>query len=309
MMAMLIQRLQLKTLIVVPNLGLRTQLRESMRAIFGSLDNITIENIDSTKLKTAKDYDLLLIDECHHVAAKTYRTLNKKAWSGIYHRYCFTATPFRSRDEEQLLFESIAGQVLYEIDYRTAVANNYIVGVEAYFVEVPTTKIKGNPKSWPSMYSELVVNNDPRNQIIADLLKNLQAAGKAAICLVKEVKHGDHLVKLTGLPFMHGEAENNRTALLEFLLQESPVLIGTTGVLAEGVDTKPAEFVIIAGLGKSRPQLMQMIGRAVRNYPGKESAKIILILDRSHAWTKSHFKEQCKTLLDVYGIVPSRIQL
>ena len=88
-----------------------------------------------------------------------------------------------------------------------------------------------------------------------------------------------------------------------------PILIGTTGVLGEGIDTRPAEWIIIAGLGKSKNQFMQNIGRGIRVYPGKKSCKVILFKDGSHKWTLKHFKEQCMILKEVYGIVPMRLEL
>ena len=92
-MALLINKLQVKTLVVVPNLELKQQLTSSFKSYFGTLANITIENIDSSRLDSMIDFDALIIDECHHGAADTYRKLNKTAWKGIYHRACFTATP------------------------------------------------------------------------------------------------------------------------------------------------------------------------------------------------------------------------
>src|SRR4051812_39976032 len=97
-MALLTNALQVRTLIVVPNLNLKEQLTETFLRLFGNLDNVTIENIDSPRLPKATNSDCLIIDEAHHAAASTYRTLNKTAWAGIYYRFFFTATPFRSQE-------------------------------------------------------------------------------------------------------------------------------------------------------------------------------------------------------------------
>lgn len=310
-MAILIDSLQMKTLVIVPNLELKRQLSQSFLEFFGPTDNITVENIDSPSLKKCCQYDILIIDEAHHVAAKTYRDLNKKYWNQIYHRYFFTATPFRSKSEEQILFESLAGDIIYEVDYHTAVANDYIVPMEAYYIEVPKTEIKGNEDSWPAMYAELVVNNEERNHIISILLDSLRINGKYTLCLVKEIAHGEiiqHLVH-TDCAFIKGENDDNRVNLLEFSLGERMTLIGTTGVLGEGIDTKPAEYIIIAGLGKSRNSFAQQIGRGFRKSPCKESCKIIIFKDNSHRWTKRHFKEQCKILLEDYGVVPQKLNI
>jgi superfamily II DNA or RNA helicase len=306
-MAMLIAAKRVKTLVIVPNLGLKTQLKETFLNIFGSLDNITIENIDSPALETAKDYNMLIIDEAHHAAASTYRRLNKTAWSGIYYRYFFTATPFRSRDEETILMESITGGVIYEVTYQQAVESKAIVPVEAYYIEVP--KIETDAYTWSQVYSQLVVNNAKRNEIIATLLVKLSMAKVPALCLVKEISHGEELSCGGAFPFANGKDEDTPIMVDHFNKGAHKTLIGTTGVLGEGVDTKPAEYVIIAGLGKSKNQFMQQVGRGVRNYPGKESCKVIIFLDKSHKFTLRHFREQKRFLLDEYGVIPVKLEL
>lgn len=309
-MALLINKLQLRTLIIVPNLELKRQLTQSFSEFFGKealKTNITIENIDSSSLINKTHYDCLIIDEAHHSAAKTYRNLNKKAWHSIYHRFFFTATPFRSRDEEQLLFESVAGQIIYRVGYKEAVEANYITPIEAYYFELPKTKYDSS--NWTQVYSNLIVNNEHRNTLIAGLLNNLESQGKSTLCLVKEVNHGKIIKDLTNGFFAHGENEDTSHLIRFFNETKIKTLIGTTGVLGEGVDTRPAEYIIIAGLGKSKNAFMQMCGRGVRNYPGKESTKIIMFKDLSHKWTKEHFKAQCKYLEEEYGAIPVKLDL
>lgn len=299
--AMIIATFKVKTLIVVPTLELKNQLKETLASYFGNTRLITVENIDSKNLKKPRDYDCLIIDEAHHVAAKTYQTLNKTVWSGIYHRFFLTATAFRNKDEEKLLFEGIAGRILYKLSYEESVRKKYIVPVEAYYVDLP--KQKTDAYTWAQVYSELVVNNDYRNGKIAGILEGLYTEGNHTLCLVKEIAHGKKLSELTDIPFVNGQDEDSRFYIQHFNEgKRYKWLIGTTGILGEGVDTKPCEYVIIAGLGKAKSQFMQQVGRAVRNYPGKESAKIILFRDTSHKFTLRHFKEQCKILKEEYGI-------
>lgn len=306
-MALVVNQLQVKTLIIVPNLELKRQLTDSFLKYFGSMANITIENIDSASLIIHTDYDCLIIDEAHHVAAKTYRTLNKKAWKNIYYRFFFTATPFRSRDEEQLLFESIAGQIIYRVDYHTAVQKGYIVPMEAYYYELPKTETEAN--TWAGVYSALVVNNVLRNAVIARLLNSLSDSGISTLCLVKEIKHGETLKAATNGFFGNGQDEMTQWYIQLFNERKLKALIGTTGVLGEGVDTKPCEFVIIAGLGKSKNAFIQQVGRGFRKSPDKESCKVIIFLDKSHKWTLAHYKAQVKYLQEVYGITPIKLNI
>lgn len=301
--AMIAAQLNVKTLVVVPSLEIKKQLSETLK----DLPNVTVENIDSKTLQKPSNYDCLIIDEGHHVAAKTYQKLNKTAWAGIYYRFFMTATAFRNDTEETLLFESIAGDVIYRLTYQDAIKAKYIVPVEAYYVELP--KQKTNAYTWSEVYSELIVNNDYRNEVISVLTARLNSQNIPTLCLVKEVAHGKILSNMTGFSFVHGSDDDSRDYIRQFNSGNLKAVIGTTGILGEGIDTKPAEFIIIAGLGKAKSQFMQQVGRAVRNYPGKETAKIILFKDRSHKFTLRHFNEQKKILLAEYGVIPLKLKL
>lgn len=308
MIAMLIARLQLRCLVIVPNLGLKTQLKESLKEWFGDTKGmITVENIDSPKLSKLTDFDVLIIDEAHHSAAKTYRALNKKAWGKIYYRFNFTATPFRSRDEENILMETITSKVIYEITYKDALKVGAVVPVEAFYFELP--KVTTDAYTWKEVYSELIVKNLRRNTLIQELLLSLHRGGRPTLCLVKEIAHGETLTYGGAFVFANGQDEESGAMIQRFNDRKANVLIGTTGVLGEGVDSKPCEYVIIAGLGKSKPQFMQCVGRALRRYPGKETAKVIIFLDKTHKWTKSHFDTQRKILLEEYGAAVVRLEL
>ncbi len=300
--AMLIDSLKLKTLVVVPNLELKRQLTESLIEIFGDSRYITVENIDSASLATIKGYDCIIIDEAHHAAAKTYIKHNRTNWNGIYYRFFLTATPMRTKTEENILLQSIAGQVIYELPYKKAVKLGIVVPVEAYVVNLP--KVKTDAYTWQEVYSELAVNNKYRNEVIAGLIKVFSSRKLSTLCLVKEIRHGENISAISGAPFVNGQDEDSRSLIGQFNARKLIALIGTEGVIGEGVDTKSTEFVIIAALGKAKGAFMQKVGRAIRTYPGKESAKVILFCDKSSKHTYSHYKAQVKILEEEYGCTP-----
>lgn len=308
-MALLIQALQLRTLVIVPNLTLRDQLRATFLEVFGSLDNILVENIDSPILKTATDYDVLILDETHHSASQTYRKLNATAWKGIYYRFFFSGTFFRSRDEESMLLEGISGTPCYRFDYLSAVKTGAIVPVESYYYSLPKREMEGNRTNWASVYSELVVNNKYRNELIACLLGRLHREGVSTLCLVKEIKHGQILSDLTFFPFANGQDGLSKELIKAFNSREVRTLIATTGVCGEGVDTKPAEYIIMAAGGKAKTQFMQHVGRGLRKYNDKESAKIILFKDSSHKYLTKHFNACSRYLAEDYGVVPTQLTI
>lgn len=305
--ALIASRLNVRTLVVVPTVEIREQLRKALNEYFGPNKNIVVENIDSAALRSPSDFDCLIVDECHHVAAKTYQKLNKKFWNGIYYRFFLTATFFRNNSNEQLLFEGIAGEVIYKLSYKKAVKEGYIVPVEAYYIELP--KQETEAFTYAEVYKQLVTDNKIRNDIIANLLKSLKDNKTSTLCLVREINHGNTISETSGVPFTNGQDEASRDNIRQFNNGGLVAVIGTTGILSEGVDTKPCEYVVLAGLGKAKSSFMQQIGRAVRTYPGKESAKIIIFKDSSHNFTLRHFKEQKKILLEEYGVVPVRLDI
>lgn len=298
--ALLSARLGLYTLVVVPTVEIKSQLTESLDKIITDTSKILVENIDSPRLANLKGLEVLIIDEAHHVAASTYTKLNRTAWKDIYYRFMFTATPFRTKTEENLIFEGIAGRVIYKLAYKDAVVRGYIVPVEAFYVDVK--KQEANGTTWAQVYSELIVNNTGRNDQIAGLLTSLQAAEASTLCLVKEIKHGELLSRLTGIPFTNGQDEESRKYIKQFNTGKIKALIGTTGVISEGVDTKACEYVIVAGLGKAKSGFMQSVGRCLRTYPGKDSGKVIIFRDSSHKFCSRHYAAQRDILRTEYGV-------
>ncbi len=307
--ALLLYTFQMRTLIVVPTLELKRQLYESLAELLGptALYHVVVENIDSPTLAKHTNFDMLLIDEGHHVAASTYHKLNKTTWKGIYYRYFLTATPFRNQTNEQMLFEAIAGQVIYKLSYKEAVDKGYIVPIEAYYFEVPKQRIDGH--TWAEVYKETVTQNDLRNGMVADFLRYLETNKKSTLCLVKEVAHGKRLSALSGIPFASGADEESRQYLQQFAAGRITSVIATSGIAGEGLDTKPCEFVVIAGLGKAKSAFMQQCGRVTRNFPLKETGKVFLWRDPSHKWCLKHFNEQVKILKEEYGVEAKKMKL
>ena len=301
--ALIASRLQVPTLIVVPTLELRRQLTESLTEAFGGErvgrlgSALAVENVDALDpKKPLRGYDCVIIDEFHRSAAKTYRQLNAKCWKDVYYRFGTTATAFRSNEDERLLLEGVLSQVIYRLDYKTAISNGYIVPLEAFYVEVPKTVTQS--ETWAGVYSDLVVDNEGRNHIIRKLAELLHGSNRSALTLVKEVEHAYKLSDTVA----HAANEEAVKLIREFSQGERLSLTATAGLMGEGIDCRAAEYLIYAGLGKSKNALMQSFGRVLRKYPGKESGKVILFKDPSHRWTRDHFCKQRKILLDEYGV-------
>ncbi|WP_315821962.1 DEAD/DEAH box helicase [Paraflavitalea speifideaquila] len=61
-------------------------------------------------------FGTIIIDECHHVPAKTFRQVISNFHS--YYLYGLTATPIRKNNDEQLIFIHL-GDVIHELKLPT----------------------------------------------------------------------------------------------------------------------------------------------------------------------------------------------
>lgn len=318
--AWIVYRLQVPTLIVVPGVELCRQLRETMTEIFGA-DRVgglgsalAIENIDALDPnKPLKGYDCVIVDEFHHSAAKSYRDLNKKAWTGVFHRFGLSATPWRTDDNERLLLESFLAQVIYEYPYSKAVENGHIVPIEPYLVKLSHTPI--DAYTYAEAYNQLIINKYERTQAICDLAKMLYDSKASTLILVDQIAHGQIIQEALeemgyDIPFANGrDQEEGKEFIRMFNAKEFPVLIGSS-ILGEGIDSKPCEWVILAGgTGKSKTQLMQRVGRAVRKYGDKETAKIVTFYEPSHKWFKKHHSAFLKVMREEYKVKPAILSI
>lgn len=314
-----------KTLIVVPSLTLKEQLTKTVNWLFG-LDTagplvkrkaeytVTIENIDALRpTDDLSGVDLLLIDEYHHAAATTYRKLSRTLWAGIYWRIGLTATPFRSRDDEMLLMSSIVSDLIYDLPYKKAVADGLIVPLEIYWVDAP--KLEGRTKiynEYHDAYRAIVVENEGAHDMIADLVAGFYEEQISTLVLCRQIDHGKAvqatlLSRGIDVPFAEGESALKEHDIQSFCEQAESTLLGTVGVLGEGVDTKPAEYVVIAGAGKAKVQFMQNAGRVFRIFPGKTSGKLIIVRYSGSPWLENHFDQVMQICRDEYGIEPLKL--
>lgn len=304
-MALMIHKFQVRTLVVVPTLQLKRQLINVFKDLFRNTDNIIVENIDSAGLKKILPVDMLICDESHHTGANTHRHLNKHAWTHIYYRYGLTATAFRSKSEESILMEIITGPVIYKMTIQEAVRKKIICPIEfySYRVHADVNKIRLKfPNDYREMYKKYIVDNKNFNSQVCDIILNLKEACNSTLILVKEIAHGETLAQETHVPFAHADNPEARDLIERFSNGEIRTLIATVGICGEGVDTRAAEYIILAGgSGRAKVSFMQAVGRGVRKYPGKESCKVILFMDERHKYLFNHFKECRKYVHKEYG--------
>lgn len=253
----------------------------------------TREQIDAVKLLLA-ECKFVIIDECHHAAAATYTALTK-ALPNPFYKIGLSATPFRSDSEEDILLEAAFGQVIYAKSASELIRGGILCKPKIHFIEYqdPLSRIypmkpkKGaKPILYNTVYKECVVENLTFNTIVCQTAMVNVKLGRITLISVKQIKHGqiihDLMCKLypdIRVEFLHGK---NKMTLGEdrvkndFVNGRIQILIST--LLDEGIDLPQLEAVIDAGGGRSDIKALQLTGRAIRKYPGKNKAYIWMFI-------------------------------
>ncbi len=228
----------------------------------------------------------------------------------MYFRMFTTATAYRSREAENIVLESITGPVMYRLEDQVAVEKKLILPIEVYYYDLPITKLPPAESSladYRKVYETFVVNNEHRHVITTHIMKSLYARGLSTLTLVKEIAHGERIAQLTGCAFANGQSDETPWLIEKFSDGGIKTLCATSQICGEGCDTRAAEWLVLAGGGRSRNQLVQAIGRVRRKFGNKTSGKVIMFRDASHRFLLDHFEAQCHYIEDEYGIKPCKL--
>jgi superfamily II DNA or RNA helicase len=298
-----IWELGVPTLIVTPSKAITDMMVETMIEYFGKgkVEKLTTKTVKAKKPigicniqalvklkpKALESYHLVVVDEYHHTSSKSFLDVNEQLFNPIYFRIGLTATHYRN-DGSDIALEAILSETLVEMSSKKAIDEGYLV--KPYFKIVPL-KIhleEKNKNNYQKAYREGIVENESRNEVIAELA--LEHPKDSVIILVQQVEHGDILkTMITGAVFIHGQEKNNirQKALEDFRKGKIKCLIGTS-VIGEGVDLPIANVLIMAGGGKARSQVVQNIGRVLRLFEGKDKALIYDFTDEDGSFLQEH---------------------
>lgn len=253
------------------------------RVLVASIDTVAIRGVPD-------DLTLLVVDEAHAVAgSKKYRDLLAK-----YNRVpCvgLSATPFSpglgAHDD------CIRGPVFQELvcaaTIRELIDLGFLVDVDVY---APADPDLTGVKSQRGIGGELDYNERQLAEafdkpgLTGDIVTHWKrhAAGKPTVVFACNIPHSQRIVaefeqagiRAAHIDYHHSDEE--RAAILDGFNQGRFTVLSNSALLAEGWDAPHAEVMILARPTRSLIRYVQMAGRVLRPFPGKERA---MILDHS----------------------------
>lgn len=221
--------------------------------------------------------DLIFYDEAHGSLAKIRRNIlnlyKDKYLIGL------TATPGRA---DGAAFGDVYQDIIYGATIGELTELGFLVPAR-YFGSKLKPDLKGVPivkGEWQAKASKKRVD---KKELVGDILTNWLriAGGRPSIIFAHGVKHSRHIQKTFqkhGVKIEHVDAhtsKDERQQILESLRNCDIDAVTNDSVYVEGVDVPAASCCVLAKPVRFPGRLIQMGGRVLRSYPGKEDAIII----------------------------------
>jgi len=210
-------------------------------------------------------YGTIIIDECHHVPAKTYRDTIAKL--NTYYLYGLTATPFRKYNDGKLIYINI-GKIISEVKPQE---------IENY--KVPKIVIRNTELDVPfnsrtdqfEVLSKILIHDSNRNRLILkDVVEELNS-GKKVIIITERKEHINSLYQYLkqqyeALTLSGDDNETSRNLKWKTLKSGNYQVLITTGqFFGEGSDLQNAECLFLTYPFSFKGKLIQYIGRVQRS--------------------------------------------
>lgn len=229
---------------------------------------ITVATIQSIpkQIEALQNYfGMIIVDECHHIPAETFRKTIGNFNS--FYLYGLTATPFRKYNDDKLIFtylgDIIANILPIEIeDYKQAK-----IIIRNTTLNVPFNSKTDNFET----LSKILIHDSLRNRLILNDVKTEVNQGKKVVIITERKEHIDALY-LFLKPFYEtvtlsgDDTDNNRKYKWNILKNGTfQVLITTGQYFGEGTDLQNINCLFLVYPFSFKGKTIQYIGRVQRS--------------------------------------------
>lgn len=238
--------------------------------------NITMAN--SLELFDPHAFDYIIIDECHHATAETYKKIieyfEPQFLLGI------TATPERMDGED--VFSLFDQNVPYELRLRDAIVNGLVVpfkyyGIRDELIEYGIKETKGH--KFVEQFSD-----EKHCDFIHSMIEKHRIPGQKlkALAFCRDISHAIrmsqamddyyHTRYLTGKNSVGERVRAYKDLQDDFADLE---ILFTVDILNEGVDIPGVNMVLFLRPTDSQTVFIQQLGRGLRKYEGKQFVTVL----------------------------------
>lgn len=271
----------------------------------GIVDIAIMQSLFEGDEKEVKDfvseYGMILVDECHHIAAFTFEKVLKA--SSAKYVYGLSATPVRKDGHHPIIFMQ-CGPIRYLVDAKSQAEKREFL----HFVIPRFTRMRASEGMQIQDVYKAIVENELRNEMIVKDVLSLVKEGRSPIVLTERKEHAamladflknrvNHVVVLIGSDKVKEKREKLQR-LQELGPKDEVVVVATGKYVGEGFDWPRLDTLLLAMPISWKGTLAQYAGRLHRNYDGKKEVRIydyvdvqIPMLDRMHHKRLKGYKE------------------
>lgn len=217
---------------------------------------------------SADEFDIIVCDEAHHSAAKTYRRIFEYFKPRLL--LGFTATPSRG---DKVRLDDIYSDIIFQRDLRWGIQNNYLSDIFCRRVDIGYDLSKVRTSHGDYAPGELDEAMDGTADAIAQAYKDM-ATGATLIFAVSVKQANEIANRIPGAVVVTGETQDRAQIIEAFTRGEIHCIVNVM-VFTEGTDIPRVETIIIARPTQNDSLYTQMVGRGLRLYPGKERLNLI----------------------------------
>ena len=230
-------------------------------------------------------FDYVVIDECHHAAAKTYKDIinyfKPEFLIGL------TATP--ERMDNQDVFDLFDQNVPYELRLRDAIINDLVVPFKYYGIRDTLVDYNlTNKKEEHRLIAQLA--DETHCSFVIDEIEKHRPEGKLkALAFCKSVAHARMMSEGLGEKYKTAylTGSNNigeRVRAYNDLQSDTSDLeiLCTVDILNEGVDIPGVNMVLFLRPTESSTVFIQQLGRGLRKYENKPYVTVLDFIGNSY---------------------------
>ena len=244
--------------------------------------NITMYK--SLELFAKNEFDYIIIDECHHATAETY----KKIIGYFEPEFLLGLTATPERMDNQDVFALFDKNVPYELRLRDAIINELVVPFKYYGVRDTLVDYGLTKSEERRMIAQLA--NEEHVEFISSQIESHRGQGKLkAIAFCRNVTHARMMSQAMGerykTAYLTGRNDIGERIRAYNDLQNDDAdleILFTVDILNEGVDIPGVNMVLFLRPTESSTIFIQQLGRGLRKYDNKPHVTVLDFIGNSY---------------------------
>ena len=239
----------------------------------------------SLELFDKKEFDYIIIDECHHAVASTYRQIIDY----FEPEFLLGLTATENRMDNQDVVELFGNNIPYELRLRDAIINDLIVPFHYYGIRDELVDYGLTDSAERRLIAQ--ISNEDNCEFIYQQIERHRPKGQKlkALAFCRNIQHArmmsDNMSEYYHTAYLSGKNKTGeRVRAYNDLQSENKELeiLFAVDILNEGVDIPGVNLVLFLRPTESSTIFIQQLGRGLRKFPNKNYVTILDFIGNSY---------------------------